>query len=403
MLFVNTRRGIGSVQRVHAAIARLLDRSRFAVYVATPPGCEELMGWEEAPDVTVWKVPLGTSVTDRRGAAARLAAAFANLPMLAALLWLASRVRQYRIGIIHTATTPRDALSGLVLSRLTGAKLVIHWHHVFWDWDPDAWRWDRHVWRLAFNRAHLILAVSEVSHRSLLAAGVPPRKAQVLYNGIDLEWFRPHLDGLPVRRELGIDPAAFVVLLPGRFCPPKGQADLLRAVALLKARGREVLALLVGHDDLSNTPGRRSYSAELRRLRSELGIEDQVLVTDYRSDMPLVMAAADVVAVPSYEEPFGLVVVEAMACGRPVIGALSGAIPQIVRDGVTGLLVPPGDPVALAEAIERLLADRQLRRRISEEARRDAETKYSQERMVQDAGEIYEALLHERERLVLDA
>lgn len=388
VLVLNTKQYIGSVQHVHATLARLLDRERFRVFVATTPDYPGRLAWDDAPDLTVWRVPLGESLVGRRRAA-RAAAALGNWGMLDGLLRLAARARRERIRIIHTGTSPRDALAGMVLSQLTGAALVLHWHHIFWGRYPLAWR-------LAFRRARAIVAVSEPSRRSLQDVGVPAEKLRILYNGVDIERYRPGSDGEAVRRGLGIPVGARVVLLPGRLMLGKGQADLLRAVAVLKARGQDVTALVVGDDDPDTAAAGISHRAELERLGRELGIEDRVVFERHRRDMPALMGAADVVTIPSVDDPFPLVVLEALACGRPVIGTRSGGIPEEIEDGRTGLLVAPGDPTALARAIERLLAEPEFARRLGENARREAEARFSHERMARDAGRIYESLLAAR-------
>lgn len=385
VLVLNTQKNMFAPQYIHATLVRLLDRARFAPRVAISDECVGARVWEEALGEPVWTLPLGTSVTLRTGLVPRAAAALANLRMIPGLLRLAARMRREGIDVIHTETKPRDALCGTVLSVLGGAKLVIHWHTLYWGWYPL-------VWKLAFRRATAILAVSEASRRSLMDIGVPGEKIHVLYNGLDVRRFRPGADGAAVRAALGIPPEAFVVLLTGRLCPDKGQGDLLRAVGMLKARGHEVSVLLVGRDDVMATPGRASYRAELEALAHDLGIEGQVYYLDHSGDMPAVNAAADVVTLPSYTESFGMVLAEGMACGKPVVGTLCGGIPEMITEGETGLLVPIGEPADLAAALERLVEDPALRAGLGENARRAVVERFSQERMAADAGRLFEAI-----------
>ncbi len=395
VLILNTRQSMGSVQHVHALLARLLDKESFRVFVATPHDAEGLMEWDEAPGVTVWRLPLGTSVSERTGSAARISALLTNLSLLRTILGLAARVRKQHIEIIHTAVTPRDALIGYLLSRLTGAALVIHWHlSLSRDFAPGSYPW---TWRLAFRRASAIFAVSEPSRRSLSPLGLPEERIWILHNGIDTQRFRPDLDGQHVRQELAVPMGAPLILLPGRMRPYKGQADLLRAVALLRDRGRDVTVALVGGDDSVSLPGSGPlYRPQLDTLTEELEIRDRVRFVDHRHDMPAVMVASDIVAVPSHDDPLPLVVIEALACGRPVIGARSGGIPELIADGISGLLVPSGSPGALAEAIERILIDPKLAERLGRNGRQHVEARFSQERMAHNAGQLYRRVLHER-------
>lgn len=391
ILLLNTKGMAFGPQHIHAMIARTLDRSRLAVYVALSPDCGNRAEWE-APDTTIWTLPLGTSVTERAGLTGRVRAALGNAQIAIGLWTLARRIRRERIGAIHTGMSPRDALSGLLLSVATGTPLVLHWHFNYWGWYPL-------VWRLAFRRAAAILAVSEAARGWLVHDLKQPfGKVHVLYNGTDTEKFRPN-DGGGVREELGIVADEPVVLMPGRLCPNKGQADLLRAVALLKDRGRWVRALVVGRDDPLATPGGGSHKAELERLTAELGIGDRVLFVEHRSDMPAVMAAADVVTVPSSDDPFPSVVLEAMASARPVIGARSGGIPEQIVDGATGLTVPVNDAHALATALERVVDDPAEARRMGERGRRHVEERFTQERMAADASGFFDRLLRRRARV----
>jgi len=396
LLMLNVLQITWAAQQGHARIVRMLDKDRFRVFVATVPDCWEDIDWGTDQGVTVWTMKLGTSVSVQRGFARRAGAMLINLQMIPSLLRLAARMRRENIRIIHTGSSPRDALSGLVLSLLTGATLVIHWHNIFWGDYPL-------TWRLAFRRARLILAVSQASGRSLVDIGIPADKVRVLYNGIDVEQYRFDPEGAKaVRAELGIAPTTPVVLLPGRLRLSKGQAELIQAVALLKERGRDVLALLVGRDDPRDlSSGGRPYRPYLEQLRDELGVADRVRFIDHRNDIPAVMSAAAIVTIPSSlqePEPFGNVVVEAMACGRPVIGTRSGGISELIDDGVSGLLIPENTPVAvgLADAIERILTDTEFRRQLEANAPKHVKARFSQERMVQDAARFYESLAAEQ-------
>jgi glycosyltransferase involved in cell wall biosynthesis len=395
LLMLNVLQITWAAHQLEAAIMRLLDKEDFRAFVATAPDCWEDIDWGADQGVTVWTMKFGTGVSVQRGFMRRFMAVLTNLQMIPSLLGLAIRMKRENIRIIHTGSSPRDSWAGLILSLLTGASLVIHWHNIFWGYYPL-------IWRLAFRRAKLILAVSKASGQSLVDIGIPAGKVQVLYNGIDVERYQFNPEGAKaVRAELGIAPDTSVILLPGRLRSSKGQAELMQAVALLKERGRDVLALLVGRDDpRDRSSGGRPYRPYLEQLRDELGVADRVQFVEHRSDITAVMSAADIVTIPSSlqePEPFGLVVVEAMACGRPVIGTRSGGISELIDDGVSGLLVPENTPVAegLANAIEQILTDAELRGQLETNAPKHVKAHFSQERMVQDAARFYESLTEE--------
>jgi glycosyltransferase involved in cell wall biosynthesis len=381
ILFVNTKSVITPIQRVHAAIAANLDEGRFKAFVVSPRGCEGEAAWDDSPKVTVWRRQLGTSLSAHSGRA-RVLAVFRNASLLRDLPELAIKIRVHRIRVIHTGTTTRDVLAGIVLSAMTRTQLVIHWHDTFWGSYPL-------LWKIGFRRARRIFSVSEASKRSLVEVGVPAEKFVVIHNGIDVDRFRPQPPSAAVREELDLGATVPVILMAGRLCPGKGQAELLQAMALLRDRGLRPTALVVGEDDPMSTPGGESHRAHLEALANDLGIEAQVRFCGARNDMLDLMATADVVTVPSWAEPCALVILEAMAAGRPLLGTTSGGTPELIDDGVDGLLVPPREPVALANALERLLRDEALRAALGRRARQEAETRFATRHMVAEAEDAY--------------
>ncbi len=384
ILFIVAQREVMSAPQLHEAIMRRLDRRRFAVHAAVAEDFEGLESWAASLGRAPWVVPLGTSVSAATSRRERVARALASVRMASGLARTVRRVRDVGIDVVHAETRPRDALTAVTVAALGRARLVAHWHNAH----PLA----EFPWaRLAFRRAAAVVAISDVSRQALLDAGVPERKIHVIHNGIDVERFRPPdpSERQAVRVGLGLGDATFVVVLPGRLTPEKGQTELLRAVALLRDRGDDVVAVLLGADNPGRWGGQREV---LEALRDELGIADRVRFVGHRPDVPAVLGAADVVAVPSHREPFGLVVIEAMACGRPVVGTAAGAIPEILDDGQTGLLVEPEDPAALAGALARLRADPGLRARLSAGARATAVRRFSDERMVTELTALYEEL-----------
>jgi glycosyltransferase involved in cell wall biosynthesis len=383
-LVLNGPREFYAPQQIHATIAQLLDRARFRVFVALPRDSDDPEAWRGNSDATLWFVPFGRSRVKSRGIVGKIGALLGLAEWVLGVILLAVRSRAARIKIIHTDCGPRDTLAGLVIARLTGAALVLHLHETRQNDDP------LHL-RLGGRWATRVIAVSEASRRSFVTPGsLPAAKVHVVHNGIDVGRFWPGVDGRRIREKLGIPATAKVVLLAGRLVPWKGQAELVQAVALLRTRGRDLTALVVGQPDVV-APG---FPGLLNALIDQVGVRDRVVLTSFpRRDMPEVMAAADIVAVPSYDEPFGLVALEAMATGRPVVGSNTGGIPEIMYDEISGLLVPPGDPTALANGIERYLAEPALVARVIQNAREQVVTRFSRERMVEDVAREYETLL----------
>jgi D-inositol-3-phosphate glycosyltransferase len=196
-----------------------------------------------------------------------------------------------------------------------------------------------------------ILAATE-KERDLLRKyyGVAARKIGMVPCGVNLERFRP-VAGALARREMGIRDDRFVVLYVGRFAPVKGLDRLIAAAAHLRSY-RELTLLIIGGDGFQ-TQG----AAELRRLAKRASIEDIVKFQGRVEHdlLPLYYSAADVLVVPSYYESFGLVALESLACGTPVIATPVGAMETLIREGETGLLLDNPSPRSLASAIERFM------------------------------------------------
>lgn len=230
------------------------------------------------------------------------------------------------------------------------------------------------------------------------------RRVTVIPPGVDLTHFYPR-PAAEARARLGLDPDAHLILFVGRIEPLKGIETLFQAVARLRAEGlcdvrRTIVALVGGNPNASTATG--DYNAELARLQrlreqldlSELvtfiGAQDQDALPDY-------YAAAEMVIMPSHYESFGMVALEAMACGTPVIASEVGGLAYLVRDGETGFHVPDRDPEILADRICRLLSNPGRRRQFGEQAARHAQA-YSWQLIAERIIAVYEGVLEQAAR-----
>jgi glycosyltransferase involved in cell wall biosynthesis len=172
-------------------------------------------------------------------------------------------------------------------------------------------------------------------------------------------------DIVECRRQLGVPADRTIVAIAGQIAEVKGIWDFVDAASALAGRGSEAFFVVLG-DDLKN--GGKTRRAMEERVIA-LGLSERFKFLGFRNDAPRVVQAFDIIAVPSHVEPLGNATLEAMAAGRPVVGSRVGGIPEMVVDGETGVLVPPGSPSALAGAIDRLVHERKLRSRMSVAAR----------------------------------
>ncbi len=223
----------------------------------------------------------------------------------------------------------------------------------------------RLVLRPVFSRARPIIYLNEGARRNILSVGqyeVKLRRLAYGAWGVDLAEFTPQRDG----REPDFGPGP-VLLFVGRLHPEKGVFDLLDAFGRVRAAHPSAVLVLAG-----DGPAR----PEIERIVAQRGWADRVRLLGMvkNRDLPPIFRAADLFIAPSvttrkWEEQVGMTNIQAMACGVPVVSTRSGAIPEYVPDGVAGILVPERNPPALAEAINRLLADANLRRRLGEGGR----------------------------------
>lgn len=217
---------------------------------------------------------------------------------------------------------------------------------------------------------------------------INPKDVIVFPFGVNLTKFNPSLYSLnQTRRELGLPTDSFILAVIGRLDPQKGQEFFIRAIPQVLTRNVKAYFLIIGQE----TQGEEGYAKRLRDLVSQLGVQNATRFFPHTDNVPHLLSAIDVLILPSISETFGYVLIEAMAMGKPVIATSAGGVPEIVSEGKTGLLIPPRDPGALAEAILKLAGDQDDYMRISREARNAAVERFDlQNQMIR-----LETILHE--------
>lgn len=261
---------------------------------------------------------------------------------------LARLLRRRRADVLHTHTLA----AANALARLAGAAArvpVISHLHIENHFRPATRRLLSGLDNTTARLAARLIAVSESTKRAYERQGYPRGRIEVVYNGVDLPANGPNRrNELPRIGEIA------------RLCDVKGQRELLHALARLP----DARLVLAGRDLEQGG----AFQDALERESERLGIRERVEF-GFHDDVPALLETLDVVALPSWTEGLPLVLLEAMARGRPVVATPVGGTPEVVTDGETGLLVPPRDPEALAEALRRVLDDRDLARRLGEAGR----------------------------------
>lgn len=287
-------------------------------------------------------------------------------------------LRERRVDALYLTDRPTWSVR-YPLYRLAGVRRIIVHDRTSGARTPRGLvvRWaKRALHEIPWLSAHTFIGVSDfVRDRLVTVNGTPPHRTYRIYNGIDLSRFAA-VDRTLLRRTLGIPADRPVIFCSGRVQPYKGMQTLVEAAALLRAEG-------VGGFEVA-LAGDGPYLAQLRALAAERGLAN-VHFLGRRTDVPALLPGAAAAVVPSlWEEAFGLAVVEAMAAGVPLIATRAGGIPELVEDGTTGILVPPGDPRALADSLRMLLADPERRSAMASHAHGAARRRFSHERAAVD-------------------
>ena len=207
---------------------------------------------------------------------------------------------------------------------------------------------DREMLRVLTPRMDQLIAVSRMIEEKLEQEGRTGAPIRRIYNGVDLSRYEHQEPCCTLHEEYGMEPGSQVVGVVARLEPEKGHPTLLEAWPAVLRSVPDAYLLIVGEG---------SRREALEALARDLRIAHRVVFTGRRDDVPAVTAALDVAVLPSYREAQGLSILEALALSRPVVASNVGGIPEVITDGVTGLLVPPHDPDALAAAIVRVLRD----------------------------------------------
>ena len=348
-------------------LARWHDRSRFKMYFATlNPIAPWLRDYMQSQGVECFSCDARRRV---------------EYPL--AMIRLARFLRRNRIDILHTHLFEPSVVGMLAGSLSRTATRVITRHYSDYHTRINK-NWHVRLDQLCTRLSQAAIAVSRhTADHMIEVEGAPREKVHAVLNGIDFD--RAKVSGPDarqrVRREFAADESHLLVTI-ARLHPEKGHHYLFEALGEVRRRVNRPVRLLVA----GTGPFDSAYREEVRAL----GCEDIVSFLGFRKDAPDLIAAADLVILPSVAEAFGLVLTEALYLGTPVVATRVGGIPEIVDDGVDGVLVPPADSCALARAIIDMLNDPDRRRMMAGGGREKVLNKFRFEDMVRSYETIYD-------------
>jgi glycosyltransferase involved in cell wall biosynthesis len=365
LLFVLTSPVRGGVEEVVLALLRRLDPGEFRLALAAP------------------RTLLDDFHGDLRGVRLETEAVAAESPLRRReIARLSDFVRRFGAEIVNPHLFRSTAVAAPV-ARWHGARVVETYH------GREGWRRglvggtflpDRLVARLVDR----VIAVSEAARTFLVRGkGYPAGKITVVPNGRDLSVFRPGVAREAARKELGLDRTVPLVGVVGRLETQKGHAHLFDAWPSVVGEFPDARLLVVGDGTLREPLQARAQAA---------GMADSIIFAGFRADVPRLLDAMDVLVLPSLYEGMPLTAIEASAMARPVVASAVDGTPEVVRDGRTGRLVPPGAPAPLANALRDLLRDPDTARRMGQAGRDWVLTRFDLDRQVAATAHVYRSV-----------
>lgn len=363
VLFVLTSPVRGGVEEVVLALLRRLDPSQFRLALAAPRALLDAFGGE------LDGLPVDTAA-------------------VAADSWLrpgeVDRLRRLMRQLCPDVVNPhlfRSTAVAAPLAKWLGVPAVIETYHGREGWRRGPLRGAFLPDRIVGHFIDRVIAVSNAAAAFLVRGkGYPAHKITVIPNGRDLSVFRPGRYGRAMRHELGLPHDDPVVGVVGRLETQKGHVHLLEAWALVRRHVPTARLLVVGEGSLRG---------ELQRRAGDLGVGESVVFAGFRADVAPILEAVDVLALPSLYEGMPLTAIEASAMARPVVATAVDGTPEVIRDGVTGRLVAPGDVQALADSIIALLHDPEAARRLGAAARAWVLDRFDLDTQVEATARVY--------------
>ena len=378
----------------HTGVVSGGERSLLGLLAALPPEVSPRLaaprgGLDEAAE------RLGVPTIAITGTAGSLRLHPLHTPRTLAELSLAAAqvhriARGQRAQIVHANSIRAGIVLGL--GRLAPAARVVHVR----DCLPPG-PLSSATMRLIAATATRVIANSRYTAESVRALA-PKARVEVIYNAVELERWDPHrIDRAAARAALGVAGRSRVLLgVVAQLSQWKGQDTAIEALGLLRRAGIDAHLLLIGSAKFLASATRfdnEAYVARLHELAAAAGLAERVSFLGERDDLPELVRALDVLLLPSWEEPFGRALIEAMALAVPVIATNVGGPPEIIEDGREGFLLAPREPQAWADAIARLAGDHELAARMGAAGRHRVEQRFTAEHHAAAVLELYRGLL----------
>jgi glycosyltransferase involved in cell wall biosynthesis len=382
ILYVQPNSEVGGSDLCLVRLFRALDQSRFKPFVVLPHDGPMVSLYKKAGATVLFSPMMQLRTLPSPTYQARYLASFwSSVGKLKRL------IKEHQIDLVHTNSL--FCLYGAWAARAARCRHVWHIREIPPAIPVARWVYAKMVLRLS----DLIIPMTQSCGHGLFGKRLDNPKFQFLHDAIDLQEFGPHISGQRIRSELQIPDGTLLVGFVARLDPWKGLNVFIEAAAIVSKQFPQAKFIIAG----GAPAGFEQHERQMNQLCQRLGLTDRVLFLGFKYrilDIPEVMSALDVFCHTSIRpEPFGLVLIEAMACARPVVAAAAGGPLEIVIDGETGFLTAPGSAEAHAKAVCRLLADPNRAIAMGAAGRRRAESHFSLEQFGEKINAIYDKLL----------
>ncbi len=305
---------------------------------------------------------------------------------------LAKIMRNESVHIVHSQGGGRSNFFAMLAARLakvpiklvTAATLVERWE------DTSSLRRACYIKvdRVIEDMVDRFICVSEEVRQALVHGhGLSPERAITVHNGIDVSGHESPREADEIRQSLHVSSDKIIISLLGRLVWVKGIDLFLQAAANLCKTHENVYFLVVGDGPLASA---------LKEQEKELGLQGKCSFTGFQKDIPAILKITDILAIPSHSEGLPMVILEAMACGIPVVGSQIGGIPEMIEPGTNGFLIPPADAKSLAEKLSLLVNDKYLREKMGRAARGKVEESFSEAKMIHETEKVYLDMIKEK-------
>lgn len=304
------------------------------------------------------------------------------VPFLKSVYFLCHVIKTEKVQLIHSNTL-WDNQYGVMAAKLVGIPHILH---------VRGFSEQKASWKSFYNMGSIAICNSKNTKRKFLKYSKFRKRTEVVYNAVDTERFKPNLKSRQkVRQNYGFKEVDFIMGMAGRLAEEKGQLYLLKTLLPILKKNSNCKVLIAGDEKIHPDT---TYTKDIGSFIKDNDLYKNVIMAGFIEDMNVFYNALDLFLLPSFREPFGRVLIEAMATEKPVIASRVGGVPEVVDNEINGFLVNPHDADSWCECIDKLINDKSLRVQLGKAGRRKVLEKFTSEKVTSQIVAIYRDLMH---------